>query len=72
MLRTAQSVTPSLTGMDVAISLGLYVVVYLIMFPTGIGFMAGIVRRGCEEIGDVASPIEAGLSAAPFLKQAGE
>jgi cytochrome d ubiquinol oxidase subunit I len=72
LLRTAQSVTPSLTGFDVAISLGLYIVVYLIMFPTGIGFMAGIVRRGCEDIGNVASPIEAGLAAAPFLKQAGE
>ncbi len=46
LLRTAHSVTPSLTGTDVAISLSLYVLVYLIMFPTGIAFMAGIVRHG--------------------------
>jgi cytochrome d ubiquinol oxidase subunit I len=72
ILRTAQSVTPSLTAMDVAISLGLYVVVYMIMFPTGIGFMAGIVRRGCSDAAQAPAPIEAGLSAAPFLKQAGE
>ena len=40
LLRTADSVSPSLTGTDVAISLTLYVVVYLIMFLTGIAFMA--------------------------------
>ena len=46
LLRTADSVSPSLTGTDVAWSLTLYIVVYLIMFPTGIAFMAGLVRRG--------------------------
>src|SRR5437660_4538273 len=49
LLRTADSVSPSLTGPDVAFSLALYVVVYLIMFPTGIAFMAGLVRRGPQE-----------------------
>ena len=48
LVRTADSVSPSLTGTDVAISLAFYVVVYLIMFPTGIGFMAGLVRRALE------------------------
>jgi cytochrome bd ubiquinol oxidase subunit I len=48
LLRTADSVSPSLTGTDVAISLTLYIVVYLIMFVTGIAFMAMIVRRGVE------------------------
>ena len=33
LLRTADSVTPSLTGTDVLISLAGYMVVYLIMFP---------------------------------------
>ena len=51
LLRTADSVSPSLTGTDVAISLALYVVVYLIMFPTGIAFMATIVRRGVDDGG---------------------
>src|SRR6266566_7356386 len=46
VLRTADSVSPSLTGANVAWSLAFYVVVYLIMFPTGIAFMAGLVRRG--------------------------
>ena len=49
LLRTVDSVSPSLTGNDVAISLTLYVVVYLIMFLTGIAFMAMIVRRGVDD-----------------------
>jgi cytochrome d ubiquinol oxidase subunit I len=49
LLRTADSVSPSLTGTDVAISLTLYVLVYLIMFLTGIAFMAMIVRRGLDD-----------------------
>ncbi len=60
LLRTAQSVTPSLTGMDVAISLSLYILVYLIMFPTGIAFMAGIVRRGVAAAAAPSPPIQAG------------
>jgi cytochrome d ubiquinol oxidase subunit I len=67
-LRTAQSVTPSLTGTDVAISLALYVFVYLIMFPTGFAFMAGIVRNGVAAAEQDAVPeIEAGRSAPPFV-----
>jgi cytochrome d ubiquinol oxidase subunit I len=58
LLRTADSVTPSLTGTDVAISLALYVTVYLIMFPTGLAFMAGLVRRGVQDT--EPSPIEGG------------
>jgi cytochrome bd ubiquinol oxidase subunit I len=62
LLRTADSVSPSLTGTDVAISLAFYVVVYLIMFPTGIAFMAGLVRRGPQEGNLEPSAIEGGLS----------
>jgi len=58
LVRTADSVSPSLTGTDVAISLALYVVVYLIMFPTGIAFMAGLVRKGPQEAGLEPSAIE--------------
>jgi len=40
-------------------------VVYLIMFPTGIVYMAGLVRRGPRP--DAASErIESGLSSGPF------
>lgn len=46
LLRTAQSVTPSLTGTDVAWSLLAYMVVYLTMYPAGIAVMARIVRQG--------------------------
>jgi cytochrome d ubiquinol oxidase subunit I len=66
LLRTADSVTPSLTGSDVAISLALYVVVYLIMFPTGIAFMAGLVRRGPQEGQLDPHKIESGHSGRPF------
>jgi cytochrome d ubiquinol oxidase subunit I len=55
-----------LTGTDVAVSLALYVVVYLIMFPTGIAFMAGLVRRGPQE--SVLEPelVESGQPNLPF------
>jgi cytochrome d ubiquinol oxidase subunit I len=66
LLRTAQSVTPSLTGRDVALSLSLYCLVYLIMFPTGIAFIASIVRGGAEAADTPPAPIEAGRSAAPY------
>ncbi len=66
LVRTADSVSPSLTGTDVAISLALYVVVYLIMFPTGIGFMAGLVRRGPQPQESRPEPVESGRPSRPF------
>lgn len=65
MLRTADSVSPSLTGSDVIISLVCYVVVYLIMYPTGIAVMAGLVRRG-PQAPEVALRHEGGLPRSPF------
>jgi cytochrome d ubiquinol oxidase subunit I len=65
LLRTADSVSPSLTGADVALSLALYIAVYLIMFPTGIAFMAGLVRRGPQEEAPAES-IESGRPNRPF------
>jgi len=67
LMRTTDSVTPSLTGADVALSLAGYMVVYLIMFPAGIALMARIVKRsfaaetseGPVESGRPRSPIEA-------------
>jgi cytochrome d ubiquinol oxidase subunit I len=67
LLRTAQSVTPSLTGMDVVLSLSLYILVYLIMFPTGMAFMAGIVRKGVAAATTPPPPIEAGRPIPPFV-----
>jgi cytochrome bd ubiquinol oxidase subunit I len=66
LLRTADSVSPSLSGADVVLSLTCYVVVYLIMFPTGIAFMIGLVRRGPQEEGLEPEIIESGLPNRPF------
>jgi cytochrome bd ubiquinol oxidase subunit I len=66
LLRTADSVSPSLTGADVMISLVLYIVVYLIMFPTGIAFMAGLVRRGPQQEEAPFESIESGRPNRPF------
>ena len=66
LLRTTESVSPSLTGADVAISLALYIIVYLIMFPTGIGFMAGLVRRGPQAQESRPELIESGRPSRPF------
>ena len=46
LLRTADSLTPSLTGFDVLLSLIGYVVAYLVIFPAGVFFMARVVRQG--------------------------
>jgi cytochrome d ubiquinol oxidase subunit I len=73
LLRTAKSVTPSLTGADVAISLTLYVLVYLIMYGAGLAFIAGIVRHGVAQADAEPPPtIEAGRSIPPFVATAGE
>ena len=48
LLRTANSVSPSLTGLDVVLSLLGYMAAYLIMYPAGLFLMARIVRRGIE------------------------
>jgi cytochrome d ubiquinol oxidase subunit I len=65
LMRTVDSVSPSLTGTDVALSLAFYVVVYLIMFPTGLAFMAGLVRRGPQPQ-PASDWVESGLPRGPF------
>jgi cytochrome d ubiquinol oxidase subunit I len=66
LLRTTDSVTPSLSGTDVAISFAFYIVVYLFMFPTGIAFMAGLVRRGPGDPDVAPDKIEGGRPDLPF------
>jgi cytochrome d ubiquinol oxidase subunit I len=56
-LRTAESVTPSLTGVDVLLSLIGYMVAYLVIFPAGVFFMARVLRHGPAESND-AFPAE--------------
>ena len=65
LLRTSDSVSPSLTGTDVVISFACYVAVYLIMYPTGIGVMAALVRRG-PQAPEAPQRHEGGLPSAPF------
>jgi cytochrome d ubiquinol oxidase subunit I len=45
-LRTADAVTPSLTGADVLVSLTLYVVVYAVIFGAGVYYLFRMVQRG--------------------------
>lgn len=70
LLRTAESMAPSLTGYDVMLSLLGYVAAYLIMFPAGILLMARIVRHGVQS-GETAEEVESGRPQAPIMAAAG-
>ena len=65
LLRTADSVSPSLTGTDVLLSLIGYIVVYALVFPSGFLVMRRIVRTGPH--GDAAgAPVQSGRAALPI------
>jgi len=64
LMRTAESVSPSLTGNDVIASLLLYMLVYLVVFPVGVTVMLRIIRRGPASA-EAAAPIESGRPSAP-------
>jgi len=65
LMRTADSVSPSLTGSNVLLSFVGYIVVYLIIFPTGLVIMARILRGGPDS-SDALDPIESGRPALPI------
>jgi cytochrome d ubiquinol oxidase subunit I len=65
LLRTANSVSPSLAGRDVVASLIGYAIVYLVMFPSGVALMARFVRAGPSEAATEPEPIESGRPARP-------
>ncbi|MDB5862754.1 MAG: hypothetical protein JWO70_560 [Betaproteobacteria bacterium] len=48
-LRTADAVTPSLTGGDVMVSLLAYIVVYAVIFGAGAYYLVRLVQRGLPE-----------------------
>jgi cytochrome bd ubiquinol oxidase subunit I len=64
LLRTADSVSPSLTGLDVALSLAGYMIAYLIMFPAGLLMMARFVRQGPQAV-MVEEPVVSGRPVSP-------
>ena len=63
LLRTADSVSPSLKASDVFISLTGYAAVYLVIFPAGFLLMRSIVRKGFAAGGETGAPIRARLAA---------
>jgi cytochrome d ubiquinol oxidase subunit I len=65
LMRTADSVSPSLTGANVLLSLILYVIVYLIIFPFGISVMLRFVWSGPAASDDDA-PIVGGHPKSPI------
>jgi cytochrome d ubiquinol oxidase subunit I len=48
-MRTADAVTPTLTGGDVLVSLAAYVVVYLVVFGAGLYYLVRLIQRGPPE-----------------------
>jgi cytochrome d ubiquinol oxidase subunit I len=65
LLRTSDSVSPSLTGFDVTLSLIGYCLVYLVMFSVGFALMARLVRLGPAEAAVEAETIQSGRPALP-------
>ena len=63
LLRTADSVSPSLQGHEVLISLIAYMVVYLMVYPVGVMLMWRLVKKGPGDL--PTPPVEAGRSKAP-------
>jgi cytochrome d ubiquinol oxidase subunit I len=62
-MRTADSVTPSLTTGDVALSLAGYIIVYLIMYPAGAMLLFRLIKRGPAEQHE--APVESGRPRGP-------
>ena len=65
LLRTRDSVSPSLTGGDVVLSLLIYSVVYLIIYTVGFGHILRLMRRGPAG-GDTGDPVPVGLRRPPL------
>jgi cytochrome bd ubiquinol oxidase subunit I len=63
LLSTAHSVTPSLTGMNVVISLAVYILTYLFIYPSGLWMMARLIKAGPGTIPN--AKVEAGRPSAP-------
>jgi cytochrome d ubiquinol oxidase subunit I len=58
LMRTADAVTPSLTGIDVLVSLVVYVAVYLVVYPVTLFYLVILVRAGPVGEEETERPIE--------------
>ena len=65
LLRTRDSVSPSLTGGDVVLSLLGYSVVYLIVYSVGFGHILRLMRRGPAG-GDTGEPVPLSMGRPPL------
>lgn len=63
LLRTADSVSPSLQGHEVLVSLIAYMAVYLLVYPVGVMLMWRLVKKGPGDLH--TPPVEGGRSKAP-------
>jgi cytochrome d ubiquinol oxidase subunit I len=68
LLRTADSVSPSLTGWNVLLSLVGYIIAYAIIFPAGWIVMSRIVRRGPEAMIAEDEAVESGRPGHPVTE----
>jgi cytochrome d ubiquinol oxidase subunit I len=66
LLRTRDAVTPSLNASDVAFSLLVYVVAYVVIFGAGLLFMARLVHRGFDTDAALAPDAPAATPARPI------
>jgi len=65
LLRTVDSVTPFLQARDVLISLAIYMLVYVLVYPAGVLFMLRIIWRGPDDAEAVRQPVAAGRPESP-------
>jgi cytochrome d ubiquinol oxidase subunit I len=56
LLRTADAVTPTISGGDVLASLLLYIAVYLVIFGTGLYYLVRLVQRGLPAMLETREP----------------
>jgi len=64
LLRTADSVSPSLTGWDVVVSLAGYILAYAIIFPGGWAVVSRIVRNGPRQL-EEQDEVQSGRPSSP-------
>ena len=71
LLRTRDAVTPSLQAVDVAVSILVYIVAYVVIFGAGLVFMGRLVRRGFEPNAGLPSEAPDATPARPISAAAG-